>query len=737
MILFPIPFFVAPMANPQEPLETVCFTVPVRTILRRAPNASAIQNSGKKIMRLTLILAIFCFICVSPAAPQGQSAVPDLAPLPAHFQMGTGRLLIENSFSIAIDGRNDTLLENGALRFLTNLSHETGIPMHKRLGDPAKATIVIHADQPSHAVQQVIEEESYTLDVTATAAKLTAPAPLGILHGLETFLQLVQITPDGFSVPVVHIEDQPRFPWRGLMIDVSRHFITLPALRRNMDAMAAVKLNVLHLHLSDNEGFRIESKVFPKLQGMGSDGLYFTQTEIRDLVSYAHDRGIRIVPEFDIPGHSTAWFVGYPELASAPGPYAIERGWGVFDPAMDPTREQTYKFLDKFIGEMAGLFPDAYFHVGGDEVNGKQWDENKSIQAFKQKHGIKTDELLQQYFMARVEKLVAKRHKIMIGWDEILAPGLPKESVIQSWRGQDSLAAAAKLGYRGLLSNGYYLDLMSPASQHYLVDPMSGDAATLTPDQQKLILGGESCMWAEYVSTEIIDLRIWPRNIAIAERYWSPQTVRDVDSMYRRIDSESRRLEWVGLTHRSAHSAMLRRLSGPSDSAPLGVLADAVEPVKGYARPEALEKANISATSSAPLNHLIDAVPPESDLGRKFLAAVNAFVASQFKDAAIESQIRAQLITWRDNDARLEPVIAGSFLLKEVAPLSQNLASLGAAGLQALDYLDKGEAAPDSWKTQQLAMIAQANIPQANLLLMPAPAVQILIQASSGASATK
>jgi len=688
-------------------------------------------------MRSTLIFAILCFLFVPQAAPQDQSAVLDLAPLPAHFQMGSGRLLIDNSFSIAIDGRNDSLLETGALRFLTNLSHETGIPTHKRLGDPAKATIVIHSDHASNAVQQAIEEESYTLDVTPTGAKLTAPAPLGILHGLETFLQLVQITPDGFSVPAVHIEDQPRFPWRGLMIDVSRHFITLPALRRNIDAMAAVKLNVLHLHLSDNEGFRVESKVFPKLQGMGSDGLYFTQAEIRDLVSYAHDRGIRIVPEFDIPGHSTAWFVGYPELASAPGPYAIERGWGVFDPAMDPTREQTYKFLDKFIGEMARLFPDAYFHVGGDEVNGKQWDENKNIQVFKQKQGIKTDELLQQYFMAHVEKLVAKRHKIMIGWDEILAPGLPKESVIQSWRGQDSLAAAAKLGYRGLLSNGYYLDLMSPASQHYLVDPMSGDAAALTPDQQKLVLGGESCMWAEYVSTEIIDLRIWPRNIAIAERYWSPQNVRDVDSMYRRIDSESRRLEWVGLTHRSTHSAMLRRLSGPNESAPLSVLADAVEPVKGYARSEANEKANISATSSAPLNHLIDAVPPESDLGRKFLGAVNAFVSSQFKDAAIESQIRAQLNTWRDNDARLEPVIAGSYLLKEVAPLSQNLASLGAAGLQALDFIDKDEAAPDAWKSQQLAMIAQANIPQANLLLMPAPAILILIQASSGATATK
>jgi hexosaminidase len=731
---FPIPFLVD-VLEPIPTHKTVCFPTTVRTILRRAPLFGATQTRGKAIMRLTLILAILLFAFAPPAAPQ--TAVPDLAPLPAHFQMGAGKLVIDNAFSVAIDGHNDDLLDRGAVRFLANLSHQTGIPIHARLADAAKATLVIHADHANPAVQRAVEEESYTLDITTSGAKLSAPTPLGILHGFETFLQLVQITPDGFTAPAIHIEDQPRFPWRGLMIDCSRHFIALPALRRNIDALAAVKLNVLHLHLSDNEGFRVESKIFPKLTGMGSDGLFYTQAEIRDLISYALDRGVRIVPEFDIPGHSTAWFVGYPELASAPGPYAIERGWGIFDPAMDPTREQTYKFLDKFIGEMAALFPDAYFHVGGDEVNGKQWEANPKIQAFMHAHGIKSNDALQQYFMARVQKLVAKHHKIMIGWDEILAPGLPKESVIQSWRGQDSLAAAAKLGYRGLLSHGYYLDLMAPASEHYLVDPMSGDAAALTPDQQKLILGGESCMWDEYVSTEIIDSRLWPRNIAIAERYWSPQDVRDVDSMYRRIDSEGERLGWLGLTQRTSHFAMLARLAGSYDDAPLRVLADAVEPVKGYDRSEANEKANISATSSAPLNHLVDSVPPESEPARQFFAAVNALAAGQFKDAAAEAQVRAQLAAWRDNDARLQPIISGSYLLKEVAPLSQNLSSLGAAGLQALDYIDKGESAPDAWKTQQLAMMQQARLPNANLLLMPAVAVQILIQASAAPGGSK
>ena len=169
---------------------------------------------------------------------------------------------------------------------------------------------------------------------------------------------------------------------------------------------------------------------------------------------------------------------------------------------MDPTRESTYKILDKFIGEMAILFPDRYFHIGGDEVNGKQWDANPKIHEFMQAHNLKSDQELQQYFTDRVEKIVSKHHKFMVGWDEILTPGMPKDIVIQSWRGQDSLAEAARQGYRGILSSGYYLDAMAPASQHYLVDPLAGADATLTAAQQKLILGGEACMWEEFASDE-------------------------------------------------------------------------------------------------------------------------------------------------------------------------------------------------------------------------------------------
>ena len=260
------------------------------------------------------------------------------------------------------------------------------------------------------------------------------------------------------------------------MIDVGRHFMPIPVIERNLDAMEAVKLNVFHWHLSDDQGFRVESEKFPLLQQKGSDGFFYTRAQVRQVIEYARDRGIRVVPEFDMPCHTTAWFAGYPQLASGKGPYQIARNWGVLDAAMDPTQQSTYQFLNPFIGEMAALFPDSYFHIGGDECDGKEWDANPRIQAFMHAHGLRDNAALQAYFTGRVQKLVAAHHKIMEGWDEVLQPTTPKDVLIQSWRGQTALAIAAKQGNRGILSTGYYIDLNQPASEHYLVDPLGGDA---------------------------------------------------------------------------------------------------------------------------------------------------------------------------------------------------------------------------------------------------------------------
>src|ERR1700734_669210 len=378
-----------------------------------------------------LSVVFFSLFLAANASIQAETPL-SIMPLPAHAVAGTGSFSIDASFPIVIEGYTEPRLVRARERFIANLTSRTGIPLWATpsAGQPQ---FIIKASGPSKEVQQLGEDESYHLDVSPTRVLLSAPNPLGILHGLQTFLQLVNVTPQGFTVASVTIDDAPRFPWRGLMIDSGRHFMPLDVIRQTLNGMEAVKLNVFHWHLSENQGFRIESKLFPLLQQKGSDGNYYTQEQVRDTIEFARDRGIRVVPEFDMPGHATAWFVGYPDLASGKGPYFIERKWGIFDPAMDPTRESTYKFLDRFIGEMTALFPDAYFHIGGDECNGKEWDANPRIQQYMHQHDLKDDAALQAYFTGRVQQLVAKRSKITVGWDEVLQPNTPKDVVIQSW----------------------------------------------------------------------------------------------------------------------------------------------------------------------------------------------------------------------------------------------------------------------------------------------------------------
>ncbi len=687
---------------------------------------------------------IFGFILVgllitSQVSAQERLLAPplNLMPWPASINAAPegGSLLIDPSFAVLLNDASDPRLQSVAKLFLDDLRRHTGmLPLNFKIASGSETgQFEIQSGAASKQPQQLGEDESYSLTVTSTKAQLKAPTTLGVMRGLQTFLQLVQVSSQGFAVPAVTIDDKPRFPWRGLMIDSSRHFMPVEVIQRNLDAMAAVKLNVFHWHLSDNQGFRVESKRFPKLQEMGSDGLYYTQEQIRQIVAYAHDRGIRVVPEFDMPGHCTAWFVGYPDLASGPGPYSIGRQFGVFDPAMDPTRESTYKFLDKFIGEMAKLFPDRFFHIGGDEVNGKQWDSNPKIQQFMHAHGLKNNADLQAYFNQRVQKIVAKYGKVMEGWDEILRPDLPKTIVIQSWRGQKSLADAAQQGYRGILSSGYYLDLVSPTSAHYVVDPFTGPTASLSDVDKQEVLGGEACMWSEYVSAETVDSRIWPRMAAIAERLWSPQNVTNIDSMYNRLSTVSQWLDAYGLTHNTQYNVMLRRMAGVDDVSVFRELIDVVEPVKGYSR---YALAPAEPNSGTPMNRAVDTARPESMPAHQFSNLVDAFVSRSARPG-VEAQIRTQLESWRDNAEKLQPLASKSSFVQEVMPVSHSLSAISAGGLQALDYLDHSEKPPAGWDQQQLTLVQQAFEPKAQLLLMVCPAVQKLIQFSAGEKPTE
>jgi hexosaminidase len=675
-------------------------------------------------------------------------------PWPASVTAQTGSLPINITFSVSVSGAGaaDPRVKAAADRMFVRLARQTAIPVRPHLVKQGEgATLSIVVEQRDHpAPQRLGDDESYSLQVSPVGARLSAGHPLGALRGIETFLQLVQentgpaVTP-GFSVPAVTINDQPRFPWRGLSLDVSRHFIPVSEVERTLDGMSAVKLNVLHWHLSDDQGFRVESKIYPRLQRYGSNGLYYTQTEIREVIAYARDRGIRIVPEFDMPGHATSWLAGYPELGSRSGTFEIVPGFGILGDLMDPTKEYTYRFLDGFIGEMAALFPDAYFHIGGDEVDPKQWNDSPRIQAFVRAHHLPDAKALQTYFNQRVQKIVARHGKHMVGWDEVLHPDLPKSVVIQSWRGQLSLWQAARQGYQGLLSAGYYLDLMYPASYHYSIDPMKmpppppgrhqeetesaapqpapGTPTDLTQQQQKMILGGEAAMWEELAMPENLDAKLWPRLAAIAERLWSPETITDTASMYRRLEVTNRWLEWLGLTQRSNLELMRQRLAGTMPYQPLDIFASVLEPVKGYSRHAE------NYTTSTPLNRLVDSIPPESDAAREFRDAVDTYLAAP-QGQRNSATLRSRLADWARNTQQVRPILQGNSLLNENLPVADGIAALCDAGQQALGYLDSGNSPPAAWKQEALAKVnAYVDTRVGDLLIQIAPGVQKLVEA--------
>lgn len=403
-----------------------------------------------------------------PAISEEDRAAISLMPLPAKLSLGSDKISLKGGIELSADIRLSSLLQKGVERFTAALNAKIGTPTGS--GIP----LLIHCEQASlEALPQLGQDESYQLIVTPKQIELKAASPFGVLYGLESLLQLVNVEYKGAFIRSMELEDSPRFPWRGLMIDVSRHWIPKDIILRNLDAMAAVKLNVLHWHLSDDQGFRVESKLFRKLHQEGSGGNYYTQEEVKEVVNYAAERGIRVVPEFDVPGHTHSWLVGYPEYAAAEGPFTLKnKGEGIFSVPMDPTKSRLYVFLDKLFYEMVRLFPDDYFHIGGDEVNPKYWEENESIQAFMQENNIADSHELQAYFNQKLHARVQKHGKVMLGWDEIMHPDLAQSVVIQAWRNHKVLFESVQAGGTGILSAGWYLDHKLPAGKHYQVDPM-------------------------------------------------------------------------------------------------------------------------------------------------------------------------------------------------------------------------------------------------------------------------
>lgn len=681
----------------------------------------------KKLSVSFLVLfatASACFAAEAVARPLQHN----LLPVPRSIAFQSGRLNVDGAFSASVTGSCDARLAAGVNRATRRLQERIGIQFGEPVAkDAATAKLVISCESAGQAIPALGEDESYDLTVTSQQAALKAKTTVGALRGLETLLQLPVADRDGYYLPALTISDAPRFEWRGLLVDASRHFQPVENIKHTIDGLAAVKMNVLHWHLSDDQGFRVESKKYPKLHELGTaDGNYYTQEQIRDVVAYARDRGVRVVPEFDIPGHATSWVTAYPELASAPGPYSVIVGkrnsqHGV----LDPTREQVYKFLDGFVGEMSQLFPDAYFHIGGDEVNPKQWRENEKIQKFMKSKGIATPEALQTYFNQRLLKILQKHGKKMIGWDEILQPDLPKDIVVQSWRGEQSLSDGSRQGYMGILSAPYYLDYLKPASTHYLADPLP-ENTTLTPEEQQRILGGEACMWAEYVSRETLDSRLWPRTAAVAERFWSPREVKDVTDMHRRLAAVSVELEELGLTHELHSDRMLRRMVRSSEIEPLRVLIDAVEPF-GFGERIQVQR----VAQPMPLTHVVDAARADCRVCLELPVQVKQFLSDAPGFNIAKADMKRTFTQWRDLTPAVSVMMDKSPVLHEAEPRLLQLSQLGQTGLEAISYVESGVAPPAGWKEAKLAQLDAASKPVSMLRLPWLPAFRQLVQAAT------
>jgi hexosaminidase len=338
--------------------------------------------------------------------------------------------------------------------------------------------------------------------------------------------------------------------------------------------------------------------------------------------------------------------------------------------------------------------------------------------------GIPNNHALQAYFNQQLLKILQKHGKKMIGWDEILQPELPRDAVIQSWRGPASLADAAKKGYDGILSAGYYIDLIYPTTQHYRVDPIPADS-TLTKDEARHVLGGEATMWGEWVSPDTIDSRIWPRTAAIAERLWSPQSVTDVDDMYRRLAVISRQLEELGLTHKKNFGMLLRRLAGSDDVGALATLSALLEPVKEYRRGQLRP-----ATMLTPLTGLVDAARPDSESARRFVLLVDGLLSDAPRFQLYRENIRSSLVEWRDAGLALEPQMDRSPALHEAQPLAKDLSELGRLGLEALSYLSAGSPPTQEWRDASLARLDEAAKPKAALEFVHIASVKQLVIAA-------
>jgi hexosaminidase len=531
---------------------------------------------------LTLLAVVVLGFSASAQAPA-------LIPQPVSEQMHTGKFKLNKMTKIVVPAGDAEALRIGNL-LAGMLSEPTGYPIS--VTTLAKPSNVIKL-KLNKTTDPLLGEEGYKIKSATTSVTIVANDTKGLFYGSQTLLQL--LPPDieskqkviaNWSIPAVDITDYPRFGWRGLMLDVSRHFFSKQVVLNYIDEMAKYKYNVLHLHLADDEGWRVEIKSLPKLTSVGawrvmrtgpfnpatmqpprpgepdSYGGFYTQDDIREIVKYAQDKFITILPEVDVPAHSLALIASYPNISCTGLQYPVHAGWDFYekqDNVLCVANDSTYIVLDKIFTELAQLFPGKYIHVGGDEAYMGFWEKDPRDQALMKREGLKTPEELQGYFERKVEQIVESKGKKLIGWDEIVDGGLAPNATVMSWRGMEGGTKAAKAGHEVVMSpwGNTYLDLYQGDP---LTEPHTYGRCLLAdcygfepvPDSvdAKLILGGQGNLWTESVCDERqVQYMTWPRSMALAEVYWSPKRPRDYEEFVGRVETHFKRLDEAGVKH--------------------------------------------------------------------------------------------------------------------------------------------------------------------------------------------
>ena len=531
-------------------------------------------------------LSLFFFFISMVTLGQNSFDNLSLIPEPVSAVKLKGNYRFQNKISITSTNQSTEVKKVMEL-LKSKLAMATGLQVSVQAANTGKPDISLSINKTPNPQ---IGKEGYQLRVnTTTGVMISANEPAGLFYGVQTLLQLLPpaiesktvVKNISWTMPLVEITDYPRFGWRGLMFDVSRHFFGVKDMKQFIDEMAAYKYNLLHLHLTDDQGWRIEIKSLPKLTSVGSwrvdktgtfgtfskpepdeprnSGGFFTHDDIRELVQYAKDRFINILPEIDVPGHSLAAIAAYPELVCTPGTYQVNSGeqfmiwppsghfYGLLDNTLCPAFENVYEFLDKVFTEVAQLFPFEYIHMGGDETARNFWEKSEAVKELMKKENLKNLDEVQSYFVKRVEKIIMSKGKKMIGWDEILDGGLAPNAAVMSWRGMKGGIEAAKMGHDVV---------MSPTTYAY-IDYMQGDRiieppvyATLRLSKAyefepipegvdvKYIKGGQANLWTEQVyNMRHAQYMVWPRGFAIAEVLWSPKSKRNWTGFVPRVEN--------------------------------------------------------------------------------------------------------------------------------------------------------------------------------------------------------